>query len=199
METVTVELKIPRLMMHNEQLADPLNQYAKALKAVTSKKKKTDDDHMEIAQVEFQGGLYFDDEIGPYVPSSWLMGTIIEGARRNRLGREFEAFVMVEEDRVPLKYDGPRTREKLWSDKRFIDRRCVGNMGNRVVRTRPRFDNCTLRFTVQIFDGGPNIDAVEDALNIAGQAIGIGDGRPRFAGKFVVEKFEVAGRKKAAG
>jgi len=198
METVSVELKIPRLMMHNEQLADPLNEFAKGLKSYTSKKKKTDEDHLKIAEVEFQGGLYFDDEVGPYVPSSWLMGMLIEGARRNRLGREFESFVIVDEDRVPLKYSGPRTREGLWSDKRFMDRRCVGNMGNRVVRTRPRFDNCSIKFTLRIFDGGPNLDSVEEALNIAGQAVGIGDGRPRFAGKFVVESFEPVKAKKAS-
>lgn len=187
---IDVQVKVPKLFMHNEQLADPLNDYTKALKAVTSKRKKTDDDHIEIARIEFQGGLYHDEAIGPYIPDKWLHSMLIEGARRNKMGKEFESFVQIEQEMNPISYKGPREREKLWEEK-FFDRRCVGNQMNRVVRTRPRFLNAVIGFCVVVLEGGPDTAVVREALTVAGVAVGLGDGRPRFAGKFNVEKFAV--------
>ena len=60
-----VKIQGDQLLMHNGQLADPLNEHTKRLKEFTSKKRKSDDDHIKIGEIEFQGGLYFDDTIGP--------------------------------------------------------------------------------------------------------------------------------------
>jgi hypothetical protein len=187
---IDVRVVVPKMLMHNEQLADPLNEYTKSLKSVTSKRKKTDDDHIEIARIEFQGGLYHDDKLGPYIPDKWLHSMLIEGARRNKMGKEFESFIQIEQEMCPIIYKGPRDREKLWKEK-FYDRRCVGNQQNRVVRTRPRFMNAAIDFCIVVLEGGPDVAVVREAIDVAGVAVGLGDGRPRFAGKFNVEKFMV--------
>jgi len=57
------------LVMHNGRLADQLNPLAKRLKSLAAKRKKSDDDLMEIQRVEWEGGLYYDPKIGPYVPA----------------------------------------------------------------------------------------------------------------------------------
>ena len=56
------------LLMHNIRLADPLNPIAKAMKAISSKRKKTDDDLAQLARLEFEGGLYVLPDLGPYLP-----------------------------------------------------------------------------------------------------------------------------------
>ena len=56
------------LLMHNGRLANPLDPSTQALKSLTSKRKKTDDDLFDIARAEFLGGLYIDPDVGPYVP-----------------------------------------------------------------------------------------------------------------------------------
>lgn len=193
MRTIHVEIEIPRLLMHNEQTADPLNEYAKAMKAITSKRQKTDEDHLELAKIEFQAGLYHDEKLGPYIPASWITGTMVEGAKRNRLGREFSAFVIVADDQIPLQYVGPRKREELWACKQFIDRRSVCVMTSRTMRTRPRFDRCGAAFTLNVFEGGPVDADILTALSIAGRAIGIGDGRPQLAGRFTIKSFKSIG------
>jgi hypothetical protein len=200
MKTIAVSLKVGTLLVHNQQLADPQNEYAKALKEITGKKKKNDDDAEEISRREFQGGLYFDEKLGPYVPDSWIYRMIVEGARKSKMGKEVGPFLEIAEFRIPIVYDGPRTREGLWKDKRFIDRRSVVISGRRVMRTRPRFDNCRLDFTVRIYEGGPGSDVILQALDHASVSIGIGSGRPGSPkgtaapgiGKFSIEKFEVA-------
>jgi len=56
------------MLMHNIQLADPLNAIARAMKEISSKRKKTDEDQLRMAELEFKGGLYITDQLGPYVP-----------------------------------------------------------------------------------------------------------------------------------
>ena len=46
------------LLCHNGQTADPRNTYAKAMKAVSSKRKKTDADFDELARLEWLAGIY---------------------------------------------------------------------------------------------------------------------------------------------
>ena len=44
------------LLMHNGALADPLNFWAKKMKEITAKQKKTDADHEEIGRLEWRAG-----------------------------------------------------------------------------------------------------------------------------------------------
>lgn len=58
-ETMKLRLTgIAPLLMHDNKAANPLNPYAKAMKALTGKRKKTDDDLAEIARIEWEAGLY---------------------------------------------------------------------------------------------------------------------------------------------
>jgi hypothetical protein len=199
MKSYKVVLAGKALLMHNGQLADPRNPYAKALKEATSKKKKSDDDHEEIARREFQGGLYHDDDIGPYIPGDALQAMLVEGSRKSKQGRDFVA-VSIEEERVPLQYKGPRDRLGLWKDDKFVFTKAVRNQQSRVMRTRPIFRDWKVEFTVSIEDDATvNPPDVERALTIAGRQVGIGDYRPgsprggRY-GRFSLESFEPIGK-----
>lgn len=176
------------LLMHNGQLADPMNEYTKALKVETSKKKKSDDDHESIAHAEWLGGLYHDDAMGPYLPATMLDAMMISGARRAKLGKIFESCVRTPDDAYPLLYAGPRTKEALWSDPRFRDRRGVKVMSARVIRTRPKFLNWKCAFTVDLHPCELNVSDVQRAITEAGVYVGVGDFRPR-CGRFVVDSF----------
>ncbi len=181
------------LLMHNGQLADPLNTWSKALKEHTSKRKKSDEDHEKIAEVEFQGGLYFDDKLGPYIPGHMLDAVIVGGAKKKRLGTIFESCVRTTQDIYKLDYKGPRTREKLWAEPKFRDRRACGVQAARVIRTRPKFTDWTVTFDLELFPSELNPGNVKQAIVDAGVYSGIGDFRPKF-GLFTVKGFEeVAG------
>ena len=181
--TFQVTIAGPSLLMHNGAMADPLSEYAKLLKAETSKRKKSDDDHEKIAEIEFQGGMYFDEKLGP------------DGAKKKRLGTIFESCVRTASEVYKLEYKGPRTRDKIWADPKFRDRRGCGVQTSRVIRTRPKFTDWTLTFDVCLFPCELNPGNVEQAIVDAGTYYGIGDFRPRF-GLFTVKRFEEV--KKAA-
>lgn len=183
-----------RLMMHNDQLANPFNEYTQELAKVTHKRKKTLEDHEEAAKIEFQGGLYFDDKAGPYMPAHCLHKMMIEGAKRRKLGNRFAESLLVENEINPVEYEGPRTRDGLWKAREtFAYQRLVGVGGRgkaRVLRTRPMFRDWKIRFVVKVTDpGAVNPEDIRNALEAA-ECIGLGDGRPLYAGQFTVRGFE---------
>lgn len=176
------------LLMHNGQLADPLDPFTKALKAQTSKKKKSDEDQETIAQAEFNGGLYFDEKLGPYIPGAMLDAMMIGGARKTKLGKVFESCVRTPDDAYKLEYVGPRTREALWANPKFRDRRGVKVTTSRVIRTRPKFTDWKVTFTIELTPCELNETDLKTAIINAGVYIGIGDFRPRF-GRFTLDSF----------
>ena len=67
------------LMMHNGRLSDPLDPWAKAMKKVTEKKKKTEADYEELSRLEFLGSLYLLDGV-PCIPREALKATYLRAA-----------------------------------------------------------------------------------------------------------------------
>lgn len=186
MESVKVRVKgRSTLLMHSARLSNQFDPKVKEFKLLTHKKKKTDEDHLAIARFEFELGMYFDEKLGPYVPTENVRMAIIEGGRLSKLGTAIDRAVQILEDRAPLRYEGPRTVAALW-ESRFYDLSSVGNQSNRVMRCRPAFEGWSL--DLELFFDPSMIDRSQllAASNSAGKFIGLGDYRPRF-GRFEVE------------
>ena len=173
------------LIMHNCRLANPLDQMVKQIKEITSKRKKTDEDHELLAYLEWQGGLYHDGEC-PYIPGPNLNAALVASAKKNRMGKQFQSSVLVVESKIPLEYEGPRDIEKLFKSSRFVDTRSVVVQKSRVMRTRPIFPEWSARFTVAFDSTVVNEGEVIQAAEIAGTMIGLGDYRPQY-GRFNTE------------
>ena len=57
MNTLQLTIKgVSPLLLHNGQTANPLNKYARQLKAVSGKRNKTDEDFEAMAKIEFLAG-----------------------------------------------------------------------------------------------------------------------------------------------
>ncbi len=139
------------LMMHNERLANPFDSQTKLVKAVSGKRKKTEDDLLELARLEWHGGLYHDNEIGVHIPGHNALACLIEGGKIHKLGTAIRRAALVLEDKLPLQFDGPKEPGALYADKRFVDLRGIGVGPSRVMRCRPIFRTWGLTFTV-MFD-----------------------------------------------
>ena len=182
------------LLMHNGRLNDQLDPYTKKLSVAAKKKGKSGEELGDVSRIEFEGSMYFDEKVGPYLPVDNLQACMIEGARKRKLGKDFESLVEVNvpdsgPEGYPLQYKGPRTVDALW-DSRFMLRKGARVGQSRVMRTRPRFPTewkCS--FEVDVLDGGPSPDQVKQAFVDAGKLIGIGDWSPRY-GRFVVDTFK---------
>jgi hypothetical protein len=176
-------------VMHNSRLADPLDDYTKALQHATKKKNKSDEDHIEIGRIEFVGGMYHDGKLGPYVPADNLQAMIEKGAAKRKLGPVCKAHVGVLEPTsgaagYALDYKGPRDIKALWEDKNFVLRKGARVKQARVIRTRARFPvGWSVEFQVEVLAGGMSQAQLEEAIIDGGLYHGLGDWRPRY-GRF---------------
>lgn len=189
MQTINTSWRgIRPLLMHNGRLADPLDTYARALKSVSGKRKKTDADYEEMARLEHEGGLYFDARLGPVVTGDCITACILSGAKKTRIGKDVQAGVFVIEDAVPVEYAGPRTVKGMWAERDKFSLRKLVKVGTaRVMRTRPMIPtgwriNFTIEYDPEIVDVG----SLKRAIIDAGALCGLCDWRPRF-GRFVAE------------
>lgn len=186
MEMLKLKLKgLSPMLMHSDRFANPLDPATKAHKELTSKRKKTDEDHAAIARSEFIGSLYIDKD-GPFIPGMNIDSCLVEAARMNKLGKTVKRAMMILEDKVALCYAGPRTAEDLADDMRFIDARSVRVGMARLTRFRPKFADWTAECTLAIDTDQINLNEVRQIVENAGKLIGLGDFRPRF-GRFAVE------------
>lgn len=186
--TLTIEGVAP-LKMHNGQLANPLNKWSKLIKSITAKRKKTDEDHEEIARLEFMGGLYLDKELEPCIPGVNIEGCFVGGAKKQRLGEQFKAGLFCDgnDGNWKLKYKGPKTAEALWKDERFRNI-CGASVGQSTIqRCRPYFAEWSLTFEVQFDPEMIDEKQVVETLGIAGRYCGLCDHTPKF-GRFVVKE-----------
>lgn len=175
------------LLMHNIRLADDQDPYVREIKKLTAKKtKKTDDDKMEIDRLSFAGGLYFDADLGPYMPAENIFRCLMEAGSLTRSGKKIERGVIFDGTRAKLEYDGPRDIETMWGggDSVHVDRRMVAVQRQRIPRVRPIFPNWALSIGVETDPTVIDPEEFEDIVEKAGRMIGLGDFR-RFYGKFV--------------
>lgn len=177
------------LIMHNVRLASPMDSFAKKLSQLNRAKmssKRTDEERLEIARVEWEGGLYFDEDLGPYVPASWVFKCLLEGARAGRRGPKIEGGITVVEMVHPLLYSGPRTVDSLWGDdgtSRFVDFRSVRVGQAKVDRCRPIFPVWSFEADLLVDPGVIDVAELGDIADISGKLKGIGDYRQQF-GRF---------------
>jgi len=172
------------LIMHSCQCVNPLHPLSIAQKKINAKKKnKTDEDLAMLSDLEWEGGLYWNDEVGVYVPAENIEATIREGAKARRKGKDIVKGFMVEDMMVPLDIGENLTKEEMKADFRFRDVRAMRVKTSRVMRTRPRFNMWNLAFTAMYDENVLNFDEIVDAIEYAGQYVGLCDSRPKY-GKF---------------
>ncbi|EBO9898509.1 hypothetical protein EF72_21465 [Salmonella enterica] len=174
------------MLMHSDVLSDPLNPLTQAHKALTGKRKKTDEDHIEIAKSEWKSSIYFEKGVGVYIPGINMEACLREGAKLSKLGKHVQRSVEVMEDMIPIQYEGPKDLEKLWRD-RFYDARSVKVGTARLTRYRPMFKSWTAEFTLRFNESVINRAEVLKSLVDGGEFCGVGDYRPKF-GRFAVEE-----------
>lgn len=180
------------LICHNPRLQDPLDGYTQALGAISSKRKKTLEDHQDMAQIEFLGGLYTDPVIEADfakrngkrpsvvigIPAHNVLRALQDGAVRIRRGRDVLRGVRLRQLFCPLRYNGPADPLALYRDGRFTLRKDVGVGGKRVTRTRPIFMDWQLEVQAEMDGEIWNLADLKQAWDLAGRYCGLGDMRP---------------------
>ncbi len=178
------------LLCHNGQTADPRNTYAKAMKAVSSKRKKTDADFDELARLEWLAGIYrsADDLV---IPDYVIESAMIAGAKKSKRGPQAKCGLFFTEHAL-LEFDGKPdainddTLAGMFESGQFTHTIGVRVGMAKVMRTRPVFRNWSCIAMAQYDPDVLNLRDIEEIAADAGKLVGIGDWRPKH-GRFFAE------------
>lgn len=185
MKNIQIDLKgVTPLIMHSCQCVNPLHPISIAMKKINGKKRnKTDEDLALLSDLEWESGLYWDDDIGIYIPAENVEATVREGAKARRKGKDIVKAFSCNEMLIPLDIGEHLTKDQMKSEFRFRDVRAMKVKQSRVMRTRPRFNMWSLSFTAQYDENILDFREIVDAIEYAGQYVGLCDSRPKY-GKF---------------
>ena len=181
------------LIMHSANTVDPISQWAKAVALLSKKRKRSEQEELELSRREWFAGLYTrgitklevkSDKLiveggEIYIPSENLERMIYEGATNWKKGEDTKRFLRVLEDGV-FKYKGPKELNALWDGGEHFDRRPMNVNKRKVMRTRPMFTNWEVSFTCSVDEDGLNPEQVLDFISYAGRAKGFMDSRPKY-------------------
>lgn len=198
------------LLMHNERLADPLDPFSLEIAKISKKRGKTEVDHLEIALLEFVGGMYHDgaeewlrqsrdiaDALfikdptvqatradGPYIPGWHVIRCIQNAGKQHKLGASVLRGVTPVTEKAPVQYEGPTEIDELWRAGTFALRKSVGVQSSRTMRTRPVFMDWQLEVEIEVDLTVLDPEKLNQLAQEAGRYQGIGDYRPLY-GRFL--------------
>lgn len=190
---ITLTAKTP-LLMHNARLADPDDPWSRQIAAINRKRSdKTDEDNREVSRLQFGGGMYYNADVGPYLPGPNLIRALRNAGnlvKKNRGGKQIERGFILQTTTAPLQYKGPRDLDELWGEgaSEFVDRRMVKiPQGGRVPATRPIFVDWSAQFEFELDANEINEEDFVAYAEKAGKVEGVGDGRRIGYGRFTVD------------
>lgn len=185
------------LMMNNPQTVNPMNEYFKELKKLTSKRSKTDDDQNEIFHLKFLASCYVNNKGQYIVPQNMIFKSFEAGAKENKLGAKFQRSVFVFDDAVLKFPENGCTPEELWQNhsEKYVDIRPVGIQKSKVVTARLIIPEWSLNGEVFFDESQLNKSEVWLAMTNAGLRYGIGTYRQCY-GRYTIEEIKDEGKKK---
>ena len=182
MQTLTLKfIGQSALLLHSDRGANPIHADTVAHKVLTSKRKKTEEDHKAIAKSEYLLGFY---SKRVEIPGTNIKSAIVEGAKLNKLGSAFNRCLMILADTVPVAHSGPNDPEKMWNTNTCVDCRSVKVGQARLMRYRPRLNDWSLHVEVRFHETMVERAQIVAAASNAGAFIGLGDYRPAKGGPF---------------
>ncbi len=188
------------LIMHSDKMCNPLDPKAKQLKEISSIRGKKDEHYLAMAELEWFGALYYDEEEGLIIPAKVLLGCFQAAARKYKLGKATKALMIDCAIGVPVIGYEKKTDKQLWDMRNksgerlhvFSNTVVVGQA--RLVRTLPIFQKWELIFEVYLNTELLSAKQLETILQTAGFEYGFGELRPQNAngtyGRFALESLE---------
>ena len=180
------------LLIHNGRMASPLDVFSKKMKLLTSKRKKTEDDLKNILEIQWEGGLYWDDEIGLHMPTENLLAALLKAYKHHKLGKNITGIVFDEPIGFPIITQNHKNLIALKADdsNKFI--KAVTIQRSKTLSCRPIFKKWEMGFEFFIDEEFSGVDEIKMILFTMSQRIGLGvwtpsHPKPGSYGKFLIK------------
>lgn len=194
----TLKVKITgenTLLMNNPQAADRFNKYARRTKEINDKRtSRTDDDYRELYDLEMRAAIYWQEIMGVYAPSGWVMAALCKNSNAvAKISKEkIRGAVFPVQDKMKLTYaemKKVKTPQDIVGNDAFRHMMILGNAGSRKAKAKLEFHKWSFEFDCEydskIVDGRSLIRILEHSAKYGGY----GDFRPTF-GRARVEVLE---------
>lgn len=174
------------LLQNNPQTVDRFNAYSQAMARINAKKtKRTDDDFHELQDIEVRAKLYFDAELGVYVPATWIAASIAANSFRTvkTSKADIRAAVFTTAFKLPLNYAGKdkvRTEDDIVGNPLFRTKLTLKQGQVRVVKAAPIFRDWSFSFGLEYDDKIIDPQSLQYVIEYAAKYGGYGDFRPTF-------------------
>jgi hypothetical protein len=173
------------LLQNNPQTVDPFNRYSKMKKPLTSKKSKTEEDLLELGNLDTESKLFFDSEIGVYVPTRWLTEQIVTAAYGIiKVGKDkMRGGIFATEDKAKLTYKGMgkvKMIADLVFDQQFRHRMILPQQNIRIAKDFPIFHDWSFSTVIEFDDTVCDLVGLTNILKRSAMYVGFGDFRPTF-------------------
>lgn len=175
------------MLMHNGRLANPIDPHTRELKQLTAKRKKTDEDLIDIMRVEARGSAYeTTDELLGY-PTQNVWKCVYSAATAFKRGEDIKRALSAADTTELLLVGGEQIKVATFlEDPANIDYRPVKVMGKKTMRARPIVHDWATTHTFELLEDVMDPRDLVPILERAGRLVGLGDWRPTF-GTFTVE------------
>ena len=188
--SITIKGTTP-LIMHNGAAGLDVRSPANIEKSQIAKKKGTNRaiaDDIRLRELETETSLWLNADNQPTVPEAALRAVIETGARKLKQGPQVREGLVVERvDEFIYDRSLGTTVEELVKTVQFVAPVVVQRA--RILRTRAKFDDWSVRFTIEVDDELVDQGQLERWLDIGGRRIGLGDWRPEKSGHY--GRFEI--------
>ena len=186
------------LMLQNGQTANPRNRYAKRLKELNKDKKRkgADVDAVldQMADVEVESCLYYNERDGIHMPAENIRASLIEGAKLSRGGSQVKRTCFVYEN-ATLSYDGPKDVAGFVANKDFHHEAIVKVGMVKVPKSRAIIPEWSCDIEVAYMPGNvvDDRDIIKYMID-AGLYSGIGASRSLGYGRFDAVEIDAKGK-----
>ncbi len=189
---VEIEGETP-LLIHNGRTSNPLDEYSKKMKLITSKRKKTDEDFEKLLDIGWHASLYWNDKIGLYMPVENLQAALHKACKKHKMGNHVSGFIFGEKLGFPILVDGHESLPALEKNKDYRFIKAVTIQRSKTLSCRAIFPKWDLHFNFEVDDTILSEDDVTMILNTMSKRIGLGvwtpsHPKPGNHGKFIIKE-----------
>lgn len=185
------------LIMHNSAGANPQNHYTKIKKPLTAKRNKTDADYEKLAELDFLSSLYFDNEIGLYMPAENIQKMLLEAARgcdQKKAKKQVVGCRLLEHFGYSIETENCGDLEALVKDPKNKYFAMVTIQKSKSPHTRAIFRDWKFELECEVDTEIVDPHIVRDWFVYAGDRVGLGSRRPYaptpgLYGRFIVNEF----------
>ena len=176
---------ISPLLQNNPQTVDPFNKYSKIKKPLTAKRTKTDEDIQKIRDIEVESKVFFDDELGIYIPTRWVMAAIAKNSHAiAKIAKaKVRGAVFTTHEKAKLTYSGMRKVKEIndiVNNETFITTLILPQQQIRLAKNFPIFHEWSFETELEYDDTILDRAELVAILEYSAKYGGFGDFRPTY-------------------